>query len=122
YVYSAQPIAERISELDAALTAAGFQSAIGNRKSKIVFRHWLSCKTQPVAPLLRCWREQNRDIEVVSEFELRAALAEGFAPENILVNGPAKHHWLSQFCGAPSTSSARFKKTSQHAELVPGAP
>ena len=97
YIFSALPIAERISELDDALTNAGFQSEIGNRKSKIGFHHWLSCKTQPVAPLLRWWRRQGRGIEVVSEFELRAALAEGFPPENILVNGPAKHHWLPQF-------------------------
>ncbi len=95
YLVSALPIAERISELDAALNAAGFKSAIGNRQSKIGFKHWLSCKTQPVAPLLRWWCERDQGIEVVSEFELRAALAEGFAPENILVNGPAKHHWLA---------------------------
>ena len=97
YIFSALPVAERISEFDAALANAGFQSAIENRKSKIAFRHWLSCKTQPVAPLLRWWQEQGRGIEVVSEFELRAALTEGFAPENILVNGPAKHHWLPPF-------------------------
>jgi diaminopimelate decarboxylase len=95
YLFSALPVAERISELDQALTNAGFQSAADNRQTKIAFRHWLSCKTQPVAPLLRWWREQGRPIEVVSEFELRAALAEGFTPENILVNGPAKHHWLA---------------------------
>ena len=134
YIFSALPMAERISELDAALNAVGFQSAIGNRQSKIVFRHWLSCKTQPVAPLFRWWREQGRGIEVVSEFELRAALAEGFAPENILVNGPAKHHWLPKF-GTPSTVSASFagvhasacpggtlKRELQHAGTVPGAP
>ena len=97
YIFSALPIAERISEFDAALANAGFQSAIENRQSKISYRHWLSCKTQPLAPLLRWWRAQGRGIEVVSEFELRAALAEGFAPENILVNGPAKHHWLPPF-------------------------
>ncbi len=97
YVFSALPIAERISELDTTFTGAGFQSAIQNPKSKIAFRHWLSCKTQPVAPLLRWWRGQGRGIEVVSEFELRAALAEGFAPENILLNGPAKHSWLPKF-------------------------
>lgn len=57
-------------------------------------RHWYSCKTQPAPPLLRWWRSQGRPIEVVSEFEFRAALAVGFAPEQILVNGPAKHHWL----------------------------
>jgi diaminopimelate decarboxylase len=121
YIFSARPVAERISELDAALVAAGFQLKTQNPKLKTSFRHWLSCKTQPVAPLLRWWREQNRPIEVVSEFELRAALAEGFAPENILVNGPAKHHWLPRF-GAPRTSSASFKKTSRQAELVLGAP
>lgn len=66
-------------------------------KSPVSFRHFLSCKTQPVAPLLRWWRDQNRPVEVVSEFELRAALAEGFASGNILVNGPAKHHWLRRF-------------------------
>jgi diaminopimelate decarboxylase len=130
YLFSALPVAERIAELDVALTSAGFQSAIVNRKSKISFRHWLSCKTQPVAPLLRWWREQGRGIEVVSEFELRAALAEGFTPENILVNGPAKHRWLPQFCGAPSTSSASSVGVQASAcpgntlkrELQPGAP
>ncbi len=108
YVFSALPIAERIAELDAALTHAGFKSEISNLKSQIGLRRWLSCKTQPVAPLLRWWRYQGRPIEVVSEFELRAALAEGFAPENILVNGPAKHHWLAQFGGATVSDPARF--------------
>ena len=97
YVFSSQPVAEKISELDTALVNAGFRLITKNSKQKTSFRHWLSCKTQPVAPLLRWWREQGRGIEVVSEFELRAALAEGFAPENILVNGPAKHHWLPRF-------------------------
>ncbi len=57
-------------------------------------RHWFSCKTQPAAPVLRWWRGQNRPIEVVSEFEFRAALREGFPATSILVNGPAKHRWL----------------------------
>ena len=121
FIFSALPVAARISELDAALTAAGFKSEISNLKSQIYCRHWLSCKTQPVAPLLRWWRAQGRPIEVVSEFELRAALAEGFAPENILVNGPAKHHWLTQCAGAPIAESARFKNY-QRAESEFGAP
>ena len=108
YICSPLPITERLAELDAALTRAGFQSEIKNRKSKIAFRHWLSCKTQPVAPLLRWWRDQGRPVEVVSEFELRAVLAEGFAPQNILVNGlEAKHHWLPRLCGAPVSGKAR---------------
>jgi diaminopimelate decarboxylase len=97
YIFSAQPIAERIAELDSELKVAGFRSVPEAQPEKITVRHWLSCKTQPVAPLLRWWHEQGMPIEVVSEFELRAALAEGFAPENILLNGPAKHSWLPQF-------------------------
>lgn len=97
YIFSARPVAERIAEVEAALSAAGFKSETKNPRAPVGFRQWLSLKTQPVAPLLRWWREQHRPVEVVSEFELRAALAEGFTPENILVNGPAKHHWLAQF-------------------------
>ena len=104
YVFSSEPIAERIAELDAEFKrAAGilpaelFLNFRQDAGSTLKARHWLSFKTQPVRPLLRWWREQGRPIEVVSELELRAALAEGFTPENILVNGPAKHHWLPQF-------------------------
>ncbi|NBQ59463.1 MAG: hypothetical protein EBU32_14040, partial [Opitutaceae bacterium] len=87
YVFSGEPIAERIAEVDGALIAAGFSQEPSERKPAILFRHWLSFKTQPVRPLLRWWQAQGRPVEVVSELELRAALAEGFAPENILVNG-----------------------------------
>ena len=82
YVFSAEPIAEALAELRA------FDS-VG-----LPVRHWLSCKTQPVAPLLRWWRQQGRPIEVVSEFEYLAARHEGFATQDILINGPAKHRWL----------------------------
>jgi diaminopimelate decarboxylase len=51
-------------------------------------------KTQPLPALVRWWRKQGFGVEVVSEFEFLAAIKEGFAPEDILVNGPAKHHWL----------------------------
>jgi diaminopimelate decarboxylase len=119
YLFSALPVAERIAELNEALTNAGIQSAIGNHKLKMAFRHWLSFKTQPVAPLLRWWREQSRGIEVVSEFELRAALAEGYAPENILINGPAKHHWLPQF--ELRELSVNFDSSAELAALLPRA-
>jgi diaminopimelate decarboxylase len=113
YIFSALPIAERISELENAFTAVG----IGTKNSKLKIKNWLSCKTQPVAPLLKWWREQNRPVEVVSEFELRAALAEGFAPENILINGPAKHAWLSQF--KLRELSVNFDSPSELATLLP---
>ena len=117
YVFSALPVAKSIAELDAALISAGFKPEIRNQKSEIGFQHWLSCKTQPVAPLLRWWRAQGRGIEVVSEFELRAALAEGFAPENILINGPAKQHWLSRYeLGALSVN---FDSAGELAALLP---
>jgi len=115
YVFSAFPISERICELENAFAAAGF----GTKNSKLKIQNWLSCKTQPVAPLLRWWRGQNRPIEVVSEFELRAALAEGFASENILVNGPAKHHWLSQF--KLRGLSVNFDSPAELAKLLPSA-
>jgi diaminopimelate decarboxylase len=119
YIFSSAPIAERISELDAALAGAGSKPEISNLKSPPSFRHWLSCKTQPVAPLLRWWREQGRGIEAVSEFELRAALAEGFAPENILVNGPAKQHWLANF--AVRKLSVNFDSRAELDALLPRA-
>jgi diaminopimelate decarboxylase len=131
YIFSPLPIADRVSELDNALVEAGFQGATVNppprssdtasRHPKITVRHWLSCKTQPVAALLQWWRAQGRPIEVVSEFELRAALAEGFAPCDILVNGPAKHHWLPLLCGAPGSGPAR-RNSSKGAGAETGGP
>jgi diaminopimelate decarboxylase len=117
YICSALPIAERVAELNTALAGAGFKLAMGNWQSKIVVRHWLSCKTQPVAPLLRWWRGQGRPIEVVSEFELRAALAEGFAPQDILLNGPAKHHWLPRH--EVRELSVNFDSPAELAALLP---
>jgi len=83
YLFSAEPIRAALREFDR------FE-----RLLPIPVRHWFSCKTQPLAPLLRWWRRAGRPIEVVSEFELRAAIEEGFSPEQILVNGPAKDRWL----------------------------
>jgi len=115
YICSAQPIAERISELEAALGTAG----LGTKNSKLKIQNWLSCKTQPVAPLLKWWRGQGRPIEVVSEFELQAALANGFAPENILVNGPAKHSWLQKF--SLRGLSVNFDSSAEITKLLPYA-
>jgi diaminopimelate decarboxylase len=84
YVFSLVPIQEALAELD-------------HHFGQLPVRHWLSCKTQPLRPLLQWWRRQGRPIEVVSEFELLAATAEGFSPEHILVNGPAKQRWLARY-------------------------
>lgn len=121
YVLSAFPVAARIAELDRALAGAGFQTAANGPATKIVCRHWLSCKTQPVAPLLRWWGGQGRPVEVVSEFELRAALAEGFAPGLILANGPAKHHWLPRVAEVQDLRelSVNFDSAAEVAALLP---
>ncbi len=68
--------------------------ALNALKSDIPIRHWLSLKSQPLRRLVQEWRSLNTGIEVVSEFELRAALSEGFSPQNVLVNGVGKHHWM----------------------------
>jgi len=85
YVFSPTPIQGALNEL-----------SVLERAVPLPVRHWLSCKTQPVRPLLAWWRRQGRPIEVVSEFELLAALHEGFDGPDILVNGPAKHRWLTR--------------------------
>jgi diaminopimelate decarboxylase len=81
YLCSCVPVERRLEEL-----AFHF----GNLPA----RHWLSFKTQPLPPLLHWWRARGLPVEVVSEFELLAALREGFPPGEVLVNGPAKHTWL----------------------------
>ncbi len=55
--------------------------------------NWLSVKTLTLRNLLCWWLSTNLGVEVVSEFELLAALQEGFSPERIIVNGVGKHFW-----------------------------
>ncbi len=62
----------------------------------IPIRHWLSLKTHPVAPMVRKWKSIGFGIEVVTEYEFLAARREGFDGKKILVNGTAKHTWLSK--------------------------
>ena len=57
-------------------------------------RLWYSYKSQPVPALAQFARNLGIGIEVVSPFELHAAQQMGFSRGEILVNGPAKHHWL----------------------------
>lgn len=61
--------------------------------------NWLSFKTLPIPHLLQWWKSTGVGIEVVSEFELLAAYKEGFSPEQVIVNGVAKHVW-NQSCWA----------------------
>jgi diaminopimelate decarboxylase len=106
YVFSVTPIRAALAEL-------------GVQFGHLPVRHWLSCKTQPLRPLLRWWRAQGRGIEVVSEFEFCAALKEGFRPENILLNGPAKHHWLPRH--ARRSLRVNFDSIAEMRALLPVA-
>jgi diaminopimelate decarboxylase len=81
YLFSIAPIQQALEELS-------------QHFGHLPIRHWLSFKTQPLRPLVQWWQQRGLSVEVVSEFEFLAARAEGFAPERILINGPAKHHWL----------------------------
>ena len=84
YVFSLEPVLERTSaveSLDFGLPTSCF----------------LSLKTQPLRALLSRWIKLGRPVEVVSEFELRAAFQENCPVHRLLVNGPAKHRWLSPF-------------------------
>lgn len=83
YLFSAAPLGQARAELQSAFAGA-----------PVPVRHWLSCKTQPLRPLLEWWRRLGEGIEVVSEFEFLAARAAGYAAPDILLNGPAKHDWL----------------------------
>jgi diaminopimelate decarboxylase len=66
-------------------------------ESGVPLRHWLSLKTQPVARLVDAALSWGLGVEVVSEFELLAALSSDVPGSRILVNGVAKHHWLSKY-------------------------
>lgn len=55
--------------------------------------NWLSVKTLPVKKLLAWWRKTGHGVEVTSEYELLAVIEEGYSPEEIIVNGVAKHSW-----------------------------
>lgn len=79
--------------------------------------HWLSVKTQPLPALVSWWIDQGRPVEVVSELEMELALRLGCPPERILVNGPAKHRWLSRH--ALPRLNVNFDSVRELRELAP---
>lgn len=104
YLFSVVPIQKALQELD-------------QHFSDLPVRHWLSFKTQPLRPLIQWWKQQGRPIEVVSEFEFLAARAEGFSAERILLNGPAKHHWLPRH--AVAGLNVNFDSVAEARALTP---
>jgi diaminopimelate decarboxylase len=84
FIYASQPVDAALQELS-------------GLRGRLPIRHWYSMKTAAVRPMIQYWLRKRQGIEVVSPFELAAAITEGFSPENILVNGVAKHAWLPEF-------------------------
>ncbi len=104
YVFSAEPVAESLAQLE----------ALDFGRPAI---HWLSTKTQPLPSLLGWWRGQGRPAEVVSELEYRLVREAGFDTEGILVNGPAKHRWLPAVSGPGQ--QVNFDSARELDELLP---
>ena len=77
--------------------ARGALTTLQKFQAPLPVRHWLSFKTQPIPRLVRAALNWGLGIEVVSEFELAAALASDVPPSAIVVNGIAKQHWLSKY-------------------------
>ena len=100
-------------------TAIEALATLQRLKSPLPLRHWLSLKTQPVARLLRTARQRGLGIEVVSEFELLAALASEVPPAQILVNGVGKQHWLRSH--RISGLTVHFDSAAEVRELVGSA-
>lgn len=59
-------------------------------------KHWFSFKTTPIKKFIETTTGAGFGIEVVSEYELLAALNCNIPPEKILINGVNKHIWLNQ--------------------------
>lgn len=108
YLFDSRPVLETRDRLDDAC-----------RPLCIPVRHWYSCKTQPLPPLLRAWSGQGGSVEVVSEFELVTALNTGFAPDRILINGPAKQRWLPRYATRLQGTRVHFDSKSEAQTLVP---
>jgi diaminopimelate decarboxylase len=72
----------------------GSMAKLQGLASSVPLRHWLSLKTQPVPRLVEEALKCGFGVEVVSEFELDAALRSGVPPARLLVNGVGKQHWL----------------------------
>ena len=82
YITRLRPILNALQELEGSVPEA---------------RSWLSFKTHPLLRLVDWWRRSGRGVEVVSEYELVAAQRAGCSVDQILVNGVAKHAWLTHY-------------------------
>jgi diaminopimelate decarboxylase len=85
YVTRWRPVAHAVEQLEGAIHAP------------LPLRCWLSFKTHPLPPLLHAWVRSGRGVEVVSESEFLTATYAGVPVDRILVNGIARHTWLTKY-------------------------
>src|SRR3954465_5955294 len=85
----------------------------------VPIRLWLSLKTHPLPHLAASWLRTGSGVEVVSEVELRTALSLGCDADHLLVNGVAKHTWLSRY-PIPGLR-VHFDSLTEIARLLPAA-
>lgn len=67
------------------------------RGVRVPVRSWLSFKTHPLPRLAAEWVRHGRGVEITSECEMAAVIAAGCLPDQLLVNGVAKHAWLPRW-------------------------
>jgi diaminopimelate decarboxylase len=84
YVARWRPVARALAALDRLST------------SELPVRSWLSLKTHPLPPLVSEWLRRGGGVEVVSECEFLMARSLGASTDQLLVNGVAKHAWLTR--------------------------
>jgi diaminopimelate decarboxylase len=72
-------------------------SRLEQMAAPVPLRCWLSFKTHPLETLAAEWLRSGRGVEVVSEREMAVCLALGASIEQLLVNGVAKHAWLTRY-------------------------
>jgi diaminopimelate decarboxylase len=60
-------------------------------------QNWFSFKTTPVKQFIQVLKKYDMGIEVVSEYELLAALQLQYNPSKIVINGVNKHCWLYKY-------------------------
>jgi diaminopimelate decarboxylase len=77
--------------------AAALERLAAATRSTVPVRSWLSFKTNPLPALASAWLRSGRGVEVVSEAELATLIRSGCRTEQLLVNGVAKHAWLTRW-------------------------
>lgn len=91
-------------------------STLQGLESSVRLRHWLSLKTQPLPRLVKFAFDHGLGVDVVSSFELFGVTSLGIPGRRILVNGLAKHKWLTK--SAPQRLNVQFDSVAEVSALA----